>query len=148
MNEPLSPEEIAQLQRLLDRARANNQFRVVDPTQAEFTYDFVMKEREGRALKLTIDWRGPGLPEVGKIVVERVKRGMKPEPEDVLGKSSKARIKRDEVEQQKEWIRQCGGDLAGYIKRYGSKNDPDHYGDGGEAIYKADTDYLKKLEAR
>lgn len=51
------------------------------------------------------------------------------------------------VREQKQWIEDHGGDLAGYIKRYGSKDDAEHYGDGGEAIYKADTDALARYEA-
>jgi hypothetical protein len=52
------------------------------------------------------------------------------------------------IQEQEDWIKAHGGDLAGYVARYGSADDPDHYGDGGEAIYKADTDALKTLQAR
>lgn len=59
------------------------------------------------------------------------------------------------VEEQRQWIVSCGGDLAGYIKSYGSKHNPDYsrwpdgyYGMGGEAIYAADTAYLRELERR
>jgi hypothetical protein len=41
---------------------------------------------------------------------------------------------------------QCGGTLAGYIERYGSLGDPDHYGDGGEAIYAADLAAVRRWE--
>lgn len=51
-----------------------------------------------------------------------------------------------EIKEQKKWIVMCGGDLEGYINRYGSKNDPKHYGDGGEAIYAADSGQLEKLQ--
>jgi hypothetical protein len=51
-----------------------------------------------------------------------------------------------EVQSQKQWIVMCGGDLAGYIAHYGAKDDPDKYGDGGEAIYAADYGHLVTLE--
>lgn len=51
------------------------------------------------------------------------------------------------VREQEEWIAEHGGNLAGYVARYGSKDAPDHYGAGGEAIYKADTDALEELRA-
>jgi len=44
------------------------------------------------------------------------------------------------------WIKNHGGDLAGYVRRYGSKADPHRcYGDGGEAIYAADMAQFDKL---
>lgn len=47
------------------------------------------------------------------------------------------------------WIRDHGGNLAGYVERYGSKDDPEHYGDGGEAIYAADlAEYERRLRHR
>lgn len=52
----------------------------------------------------------------------------------------------EQIAEQRRWIQICGGTLAGYIARYGSKNDPERYGDGGEAIYAADTAALQKLE--
>lgn len=59
------------------------------------------------------------------------------------------------VEDQKKWIDDHGGNLAGYIARYGIKGTIHCFGDGGEAIYKADSealrkyeDQLKKLEAK
>lgn len=52
-----------------------------------------------------------------------------------------------QVEEQKAWIVRCGGNLAGYVGNYGSKDDPKHSGDGGEAIYEADTNALKTYEA-
>lgn len=55
---------------------------------------------------------------------------------------------RRQVEEQRAWVAKCGGDLAGYVKHYGSKDDPEHFGNGGEAIYKADADYLHGLESR
>jgi|CXWL01.1.fsa_nt_gi hypothetical protein len=77
----LNQDEIKQLQTLLDRASASKQIRIVDPTQVEFAFDFVMRENKDRALKLTIDWRAEGeLPEVAKIAVRRVQQGLRPEP--------------------------------------------------------------------
>jgi hypothetical protein len=43
------------------------------------------------------------------------------------------------------WVYEHGGTLAGYIQRYGSKDDPEHYGEGGEAIYAADIAELNRL---
>jgi len=51
------------------------------------------------------------------------------------------------VQEQEQWIQQHGGDRGGYIARYGSVNDPDHYGDGGELIYAADVQRLREAEA-
>lgn len=49
------------------------------------------------------------------------------------------------VRDQENWIAEHGGDEAGYVARYGSKNDPGHYGDGGEAIYAADFNALQEF---
>jgi hypothetical protein len=51
------------------------------------------------------------------------------------------------IAEQRAWIERCGGSLYGYIQHYGSKEQPAHYGDGGEAIYAADTGHLAHLEA-
>lgn len=51
------------------------------------------------------------------------------------------------VTEQEEWIVAHGGDRGGYIARYGSVNDPDHYGDGGENIYAADLQRLREAQA-
>ena len=53
-----------------------------------------------------------------------------------------------ELNAQLHWIAERGGDLAGYIERYGPANDPDHFGAGGELIYEADFNRLKQLEAK
>lgn len=50
------------------------------------------------------------------------------------------------VAEQRRWMTECGGDINGYLKNYGSRTDPDHFGDGGEAIYAADLSELRKLE--
>jgi hypothetical protein len=47
--------------------------------------------------------------------------------------------------EQANWIVDHGGSEAAYVARYGSRNDPNHYGDGGEAIYAADVAYFNKL---
>jgi hypothetical protein len=54
----------------------------------------------------------------------------------------------DELKKQREWIEEHGGDEAGYIERYGSIDDPDHYGHGGEAIWEADNSRLVYLRER
>lgn len=63
-----------------------------------------------------------------------------------MARETKVAFWTSQVAQQKAWIDRCGGDLAGYVKTYGSKDDPKHSGDGGEAIYAADTGALKKYE--
>jgi len=60
------------------------------------------------------------------------------------------RLQRDkrlkaQIGAQEKWIEQCGGSRAGYVARYGANNDPDRYGDGGEAIYTADVAELVRL---
>jgi hypothetical protein len=50
------------------------------------------------------------------------------------------------LNEEREWMKQCGGNLAGYIIKYGSKNDPEHHGDGGEAIYEADLAKVRQYE--
>ena len=52
------------------------------------------------------------------------------------------------VEEQRRWIADHGQTLSGYVQRYGSASDPDHYGDGGERIYTADARELERLEDR
>ncbi len=52
------------------------------------------------------------------------------------------------ITEQRQWIEEHGGDLAGYVARYGSRDDANHYGDGGEAIYQADIDALADFERR
>lgn len=44
----------------------------------------------------------------------------------------------DRLLDQVAWVEEHGGDLEGYVDRYGSIADEDHAGDGGEAIYAAD----------
>lgn len=52
-----------------------------------------------------------------------------------------------EITSQRRWVADHGGSLQGYVDHYGSR-DGEHYGDGGEAIYEADINQLKKLEAQ
>lgn len=42
------------------------------------------------------------------------------------------------------WFRSHGGSLEAYVQRYGSATDPNCFGNGGEAIYQADVDALKR----
>lgn len=51
------------------------------------------------------------------------------------------------VREEREWMEKCGGTREGYIAKYGSKDDPEHSGEGGEAIYVADLGVLLKAEA-
>lgn len=52
---------------------------------------------------------------------------------------------RRQVAEQRKWIEQCGGNLSGYILRYGAADDPDKHGDGGPAIFAADNGKLQQL---
>lgn len=61
-----------------------------------------------------------------------------------MGKVSPKVMK--ELEAQRQWIEDHGGSLNGYLQRYGFPHDPDHYGDGGFAIYGADLKELYRLE--
>ena len=51
-------------------------------------------------------------------------------------KSAKFWIK--ERDSQRKWFADHGSSLYAYVERYGSADDEKYYGDGGEAIYKAD----------
>lgn len=53
----------------------------------------------------------------------------------------------EEVDKQHKWINSHGGTLLGYIERYGNPNLGYCYGDGGTAIFKADSAHLINLEA-
>ena len=51
--------------------------------------------------------------------------------------------------EQRKWIDAHGGDIAGYITRYGEPGLTDvWYGEGGSAIYRADRAELDMLGAR
>ena len=52
------------------------------------------------------------------------------------------------ISEERKWIKECGETLTGYIAKYGSAKDPNHYGDGGEAIYQADQNALANLIAQ
>jgi hypothetical protein len=67
--------------------------------------------------------------------------------EETMAKAGYGRALAEVVEQQ-GWITQCGGNLTGYIEKYGRAADPEHFGNGGEAIFKADMDELRKREQR
>lgn len=51
------------------------------------------------------------------------------------------------IREERKWIADHGGNRAGYIQRYGSVRDPEHSGDGGEAIFEADRNKLLALES-
>lgn len=53
---------------------------------------------------------------------------------------------RARASRQRRWIADHGGDLLGYIARYGSVAEASRYGDGGEAIYAADLARLAALD--
>ena len=63
----------------------------------------------------------------------------------VAREAKRTRLLRELAEQRK-WVEEHGGSREGYVERYGSKDDPDYYGDGGEAIYAADYGHLQRLE--
>jgi len=52
------------------------------------------------------------------------------------------------ITEQRRWIEDHGNDRMGYIARYGSSSAPveERRGDGGERIYEADRNELRKLE--
>lgn len=53
-----------------------------------------------------------------------------------------------QIQEQKSWIEQCGGNLTGYLKKYGdASKDREFYGDGGLAIFNADVSHLRWLES-
>ena len=53
-----------------------------------------------------------------------------------------------EFNEQLAWMEERGTTKAGYVKFYGSKDDADHHGDGGEAIWEADYGALKMLASQ
>ena len=59
-------------------------------------------------------------------------------------KSAKFWIKKRDS--QRKWFADHGSSLYAYVERYGSVDDEEYYGDGGEAIYKADKDALDLAE--
>jgi hypothetical protein len=77
--------------------------------------------------------------EVTEVVLDQI------QPDRIMRK----RIERLEmrIREERHWIDQHGGNLAGYIARYGSKDDADHLGDGGELIYRADAAALSRCES-
>lgn len=61
---------------------------------------------------------------------------------------SKINMLKKFIDEQKKWIADHGGDLNGYIARYGIPGTDSCYGNGGEAIYKADSDALRAFETQ
>jgi len=55
-----------------------------------------------------------------------------------MARTTKAQEARKILAEQWRWLRSHGMTLKGYVERYGSKNDADHFGNGGEAIWEAD----------
>lgn len=51
------------------------------------------------------------------------------------------------VEEQQDWMLDHGNNLAGYVKHYGSIDNDEYYGEGGEAIFFADFEELLLREA-
>lgn len=64
-----------------------------------------------------------------------------------MPKPSKLETLERRLQAERDWIVRHGGSLHGYILRYGSKHDAEHFGDGGEAIYAADMAALAAIEA-
>lgn len=54
--------------------------------------------------------------------------------------------KETEIASQVKWIRERGDTIDGYIDRYGSLTNAQHYGNGGELIYVADIVALRNLD--
>lgn len=51
-----------------------------------------------------------------------------------------------QVDEQRQWIERCGGDLLGYIAHYGDPGLERCYGNGGTQIYAADKAELDRIE--
>lgn len=49
------------------------------------------------------------------------------------------------IREQLRWIEEHGGNLSGYVERYGRPGDENCYGDGGAAIFAADVGELNRL---
>jgi hypothetical protein len=49
---------------------------------------------------------------------------------------------------EQTWVAEHGGNLLGYVLLYGAASDPEHSGDGAEAIYAADMAALRSAEER
>lgn len=63
-----------------------------------------------------------------------------------MPRESKVQLYTRLVHEQQKWIAEHGGDLAGYVENYGSANDPNKSGNGGEAIFSADNNALLEYE--
>lgn len=51
------------------------------------------------------------------------------------------------IRQLTRWIERHGGTEAGYVAFYGSRDDREHYGEGGEEEYRRDCSELRRLKA-
>lgn len=54
---------------------------------------------------------------------------------------------REQLREARQWLDDHGSTRAAYVERYGAASNPNHYGDGGEAIYAADVAEVERLEA-
>jgi hypothetical protein len=59
--------------------------------------------------------------------------------------TNKERKIQQAIQEQINWIHAHGRDLNGYVDKYGKADDPNKYGNGGEAIYEADVAELERL---
>ena len=64
---------------------------------------------------------------------------------DYIGRQS-AEFWIKQRDSQRKWFRDHGSSLYAYVERYGSIDDEEYYGQGGEAIYKADKGALDLAE--
>lgn len=51
-----------------------------------------------------------------------------------------------QLDEHRQWFNERGACIASYVERYGSGDDPNCYGDGGELIYAADYAALHHAE--
>jgi hypothetical protein len=65
-----------------------------------------------------------------------------------VGQPSVGIVTQCRIAEQRGWIEAHGGSCAGYVRTNGSAADADCDGDGGEAIYDADVDALRRLIVR
>lgn len=61
---------------------------------------------------------------------------------------TKRELHRRLFNEQVAWIEQCGGNEAGYVAKYGRRDDPRRAGEGGEAIFAADIGALLAIARR
>ena len=59
---------------------------------------------------------------------------------------SKVELLTARVNEQRAWVKRCGGTLEGYIKTYGDRGQAKCAGSGGTAIFTADMNELIRLQ--